>query len=122
MATEQNIGLGDHYFTGESKQLPFVIYQSDESTPQNITGWSLSWMVKAAKTDEDEDALVTKTTDSGINFTGASSGAGLVEVSDDDIAEIAGGTVYYHELKRTDSGLETVLIYGKFQLSQAVHR
>lgn len=122
MATEQNIGPDDHYFSGEDKRLPFVIYQSDGVTPQDITGWSLSWMVKAARTDADADALLTLTTDGAeITLTTPATGAGEVEVDESDIADMAASTRYFHELKRIDSGFKTVLIHGTLRLGQAVH-
>lgn len=116
MALEANV----QFFTGEDKILSFTIYQSDGSTAQNITGWSLSWMVKADKTDEDDEALVTKS-GAGVTITNGAAGQCSVTVEDSDIAALVGGTRYYHELKRTDAGLETVLSYGTFRLTQAVH-
>jgi hypothetical protein len=121
VAIEQNIGPAADYFTGEDKTLPFTIYQSDESTPQDITGWSLSWMVKRRKTDADADAIVTKTVSAGIALTTPLSGVCTVTVTDTDIADIRGGVLYYHELKRTDAGFETVLSYGTLTLAHAVH-
>jgi hypothetical protein len=121
MATESNIGFGDHYFTGEDKLVSFAITNSAGAV-QDITGWALSWMVKADPLDDDEDALVTKVSGDGVAITNGPAGLGAVTVEDDDIAALAGDTRYYHELKRTDAGLETVLIYGTFRLSQAVHR
>lgn len=122
MAIEQNIGPAVDYFTGEDKSLPFTIYQADEATLQDISGWSLSWMVKRRKSDADADALVTKTTAAGgIALTTPGSGVCTVTVTDTDIAAVLGGVLHYHELKRTDAGFETVLSYGSLVLSQAVH-
>ena len=120
MALESNIDIASNYFTGEDKLLPFTIVDSSGGV-QVITGWALSWMVKAAKTDADAAAKVTKTTVSGITITNGAGGICQVAVSDDDIAALAGGTLYHHELKRTDAGLETVLSFGTFRLRQAVH-
>lgn len=123
MAIEQNITPYSQYFTGEDKSLSCIIFQADGETRQDLTGWTgLSWLVKEDPDDEDEDALVTKTLGSGITVTDAVQGVVTVTVSDDDIAELEGETAYYHELKRTDDGLETVLLFGRFQLAQAVHR
>lgn len=122
MAIQQHITGAASYFTGEDKSLPCTIYQRDDATLQDITGWALSWMVKARRTDDDADALVTKTTSNGgIVLTTPASGVCTVTVSDTDIASLAGEVQYFHELKRTDAGNETVLIYGKFILSQAIH-
>jgi hypothetical protein len=123
MARQQNINAAAQYFTGEDKALVFTIYQSDEVTAQNITGWTLSWMVKAARTDEDSAALLTKTTASGITLTTPLSGICTVTITDDDLndSDLEAGTTYHHELKRTNDGFETVLAYGTFLLNQAVH-
>lgn len=114
--------ITDQYFTGEDKSLVFTIYQSDGTTPQNITGWALSWMVKSVASDPDVDALITKTTAAGgIVLTTPVSGVCTVTVTDADIAALIAGQGYAHELKRTDSSAETVLSYGLFLLQQAVH-
>jgi hypothetical protein len=122
MAIQQNITYAAEWFTGEDKALQFSLLQADDVTPQDITGWALSWMVKRRTADADASALVTKTTSSGITLTSASSGICSVSVSDTDIASIVAGTLYHHELKRTDDGFETVLSYGLFVLRSAVHR
>ncbi len=114
--------ITDSYFTGEDKSLVFTIYQANGTTAQNITGWALSWMVKRNATDADGAALVTKTTaGGGVVLTTPASGICTVTVEDSDIATIVGGNAYAHELKRTDAGAETVLSYGSFVLTQAVH-
>lgn len=122
MAIEAPISQSADFFTGEDKSLIFTVYQADGTTVQNITGWALSWMVKKRRTDADADALITKTTSSGIALTTPLSGICTVTVTDADVANIRGGELYYHELKRTTDGAETVLSYGKFGLRQAVHR
>jgi hypothetical protein len=120
MAIEQPIMAYSQYFTGEDKTLAFTIYASDGVTLQTITGWSLSWMLKADPEDEDSEALITKVTPTEVAITGASTLT--VTLADDDIEDLDADTKYHHELKRTDAGLETVLSYGPFQLKQAVHR
>lgn len=121
MAVERNITSDDDFFLGEDKTLTFTIYQSDGVTPQDITGWALSWMLKQKGTDDDDDALVTKTTASGITLTTPASGVCTVSIADTDTEDLRSNT-YRHELKRTDAGLETVLCHGACQLRQSVHR
>lgn len=121
MARFVAITSASQYFTGEDKALAFTIYQGRSSTVQDITGWALSWMVKARKTDADSAALVTKTTADDIALTTPASGLCTVTVTDSDIANLTGDVTYWHELKRTDAGNETVLAQGTFTLSQAVH-
>ncbi len=117
MAIRVDITSASDYFTGEDKDLHFTIYQADEVTAQDITGWSINWMVKARRTDADALALIsaaaTPTTPSG--------GICDVALNDTDIAALVGEKRYWHELKRIDGGNETVLSYGSFTLNQAVH-
>lgn len=123
MASEQPVSAAAGYFTGEDKRILFTIYQADETTPQDISGWVLSWMVKRRKTDADDDAIITKTTSGGgIALTTPVSGVCTVTLTDTDIESIRGEYLYFHELKRTDAGFETVLSYGQFMLNQAVHQ
>lgn len=121
MAIESPVTSDDHVFIGEDKSIVFTIYQSDGDTLQDITGWSLSWMLKASLADADVSALLTKTNASGITLTTPTSGVCTVSIADTDTDGIAAGR-YVHELKRTDSASETVLAYGAFVLRRGVHR
>lgn len=116
MAIRQDIA--NDYFTGEDKDLVFTVYSSNAQTAaQNITGYTITWMLKAKRGAADADALLTKTA----TLTTAASGICTVSLTDDDISTLVGEKRYFHELKRTDSGNETVLSYGTFTLQQAVH-
>lgn len=121
MAIEQNIDADDDFFIGEDKSLSFTIYQSDGSTPQNITGWTISWMLKLKATDTDAAAKITKTTASGIALTTPASGVCTVTIADTDTDAIRADT-YFHELKRMDAGFETILSFGACELRQSKHR
>lgn len=117
-AYEQNVS---GYFTGEDKRPVITIMRPGLTATQNIVGWSLSYMVKRRRTQSDSDALITKTTTSGIELTDAASGVCTVTIEDSDLVDIAANETYYHELKRVQAGYETVLMYGTFILKQAVH-
>lgn len=121
MAIEQHVTADDQWFLGEDKSLVITVYQSDGTTPQDITGWALSWRLKRKLSDADASALLTKTTSSGIALTTAASGVCTVTIADTDTDDIAPDT-YQHELKRTDAGQETVLLYGDCTLKRGVHR
>jgi hypothetical protein len=131
MAIERNITEDDDWYVGEDKTLPATIYQSDYAvdpltgvvtgTLQDITGWTLSWLVKRKASDADADALITKTTSSGIALTTPASGLCTITVADTDTDSIPQGT-YHHELKRMDAGFEAVLIRGRAVIQGAVHR
>lgn len=121
MALEANIPDTSDWFTGEDKALVFTIYESDETTPQDITGWTVSWRLKRRQSDADSAALLTKTVGSGIALTTPLSGVLTVSIADTDTDAILAGS-YFHELKRTTDGSETVLSFGSAVLKQALHR
>ena len=111
----------DRFFTNADKELTFAIKQADGVTPQNITGWALSWMLKRRKTDADASALVTKTTGGGtITITDGPNGVCTLTVTDENTAAVRAG-LYVHELKRTDVGAETPLTEGTVVLRQSAH-
>lgn len=128
MAIERNITADDHWFIGEDKSLVFTILKADGVTPQDISGWALSWRLKRRKTDADVDALLTKTTVSGIAISGVynadpavSTQVATVTIADTDTDPLTPGSVY-HELKRTNDASETVLAFGTAALRRGVHR
>ena len=122
MAIRDDIEADDDFFTGEDKTITATIYQADGTTPQNITGWSLSYLWKRAKTDTDAEAVLTKTTSAGgIVLTTPVSGVCTITIADTDTDGLV-ARQYWHELKRMDGGSETVLTTGTVELQQAAHR
>jgi hypothetical protein len=121
MAIKAPIAASDEWYAGEDKSLVFTIYQSNGTTAQDLTGWTLSWTLKRFASDLDVAAILTKTTVSGITLTTPGSGVATVAVADTDTDPIVPG-LYHHELKRTNAGNETVLSYGTAVLRQALHR
>lgn len=111
----------DNLFIGEDKELVIPVYQSDNRTIQDITGWALSWKLKASLDDADGSALLTKTTSAGITLTDPTAGECTITIADTDTDALSPGK-HYHELKRTDAGSETVLCYGRCVLRRGVHR
>jgi hypothetical protein len=121
MADEQHITSDSDFFLGEDKILTFTVRQSDEVTPQDITGWAISWMLKRDASDVDASAIITKEVGTGVVLTTPASGVCTVTLEDTDTATLP-SRLYYHELKRTDDGFETVLAYGTCHLGRGVHR
>lgn len=121
MATKSDITADDDFFIGEDKSLVFTVTDA-AGDALNISGWSLSWMVKRRRADADGSALIVKTTDDDIALTTPGDGVCTVLVADTDTDAMLPGTLYYHELKRTDAGFETVLAYGELTLRPSVHR
>jgi len=116
---------GDHeWFTNTDHVLEFTIYQEGGVTPQNISGWEMSWFLKRGEADSDAAALLAKTTagsPSDVSIVSGATGRVDVLITDADTLAIPGGH-YFHELKRTDAGQESVLSYGAARLRQSLHR
>jgi len=130
MAIEYDIHKSWGYFTGDDKRLRMRIAVDGSvladildgtADRENTVGWSLSWMVKRHKTDDDDAAIITKTSPLGIVAVDASAGEWDVVLSASDVALILGDRQYWHELKRTNAGFKTVLTQGRFTLRQSVH-
>lgn len=110
MPVESAIKGSDEWFIGVDKTLRYYAYQSDGTTPQNMTGWALTWELydKPGGTVQ-----LSKTTGDDVTI-GDGNGTGdlaSVAVADDDTEGMQAGT-YYHVLRRTDAGSEDVLSYG----------
>lgn len=116
-------------FVGVDHEFSFPILDAAEAAAVDVSGWSMSWMVKRKKTLADADKTFEKTTGGGglavtgvWNATPASSTQRVVAtVEDTDTDGLKPGT-YYHELKRTGAGVETILSYGELELLAAVHK
>ena len=123
MSIEANIGERSpgYFFLGEDKVLEFTVLQADGVTPQDISGWDLSWMLKASKDDLDVDALIRKLTPTEVYLSDPTAGVCRVTVLAEDTDPIDPGK-YFHELKRMDAGQETVLSFGTARLLRGVHR
>lgn len=121
MAIRDDITTEDDFYTGEDKSLVFTIYETDGTTAQDITGWTLAYMWKRAPSDADSAAVLTKTTSAGIALTTPGSGICTVTIDDTDTDSLLPQT-YHHELKRTTAGSETVLTTGTVLLQRALHR
>lgn len=115
-------------FIGTDHQFVFTILDDEEATAIDISGWTLSFMVKRKVTHPDGAALLTKTTSGGILITGTydpdpsqSTQVAQVSIADTDTDPLTAGDRVW-ELKRMDAGAEAVLAYGDLALVQAVHR
>lgn len=120
MPLKMDILESDRFFTNADYQINCRIYQDDETTAQDITGWSFSWFLKKRTRDDDANAVIAKTTGSGVSIIDAVTGYVRVTISDDDTDGLRAGT-YVHELKRTGAGVETPLVNGLAVLRQSAH-
>lgn len=91
---------GDAY--ANERRLVVTVAETEES---DLTGVTLTFMVKDRRSDDDADALIVKTTEDGIEIaspqTGDTAGVAYIEIAEADTAELAGR--YYWELEATDS-------------------
>lgn len=114
MSVESNIDKADMWFRGEDKVLEFTVYQSDGETLQDITGWALSFdLCNSAFVSQ-----INKTSGSGITITDPTNGVLQVAIDDVDTDSLEPAS-YRYELKRTDSGSESVLAHGFAVLQRA---
>jgi hypothetical protein len=119
----------DEIFIGTDVERDYHILNDGETAAINIAGFALSWMLKKRLAHPDADAFITKTTAAlgGITIAGVYDAdpdvnlqRATVVISDTDTDDLGKGD-YFWELKRTDSGAETILCYGKMTLLRSVH-
>lgn len=127
----QDIDRTRGYFTNEDKAILFTIYQpgttlaqvrAATATPQNVSGWELSWILKRCETDDDTEALIVAETGGAVVITDGANGEITVTLDHQDIEHIHPNVEYWHELMRVDTGFRTVLVNGRFMLNQGVHQ
>lgn len=120
MAKETDLSL----FLGESRDLEFDITNVAETQAIDISGWTLSFMVKARLSDPDASALITKSpasiagafdSDPAVNSQRAS-----INLERSDSTSLTAGLRYW-ELKRTNTGVQTVVARGRLILRRGVH-
>ncbi len=88
-----------------------VVTEDGGSTPQTMTGWTLSFVLEPSHNNA---TVVTKTTSSGItigNGSGTDDRATIV-IEDSDTTGWKAGNNYRWSLKRTNSGNQVTLAYG----------
>ena len=146
MALERTITM----FVGEDKDLEFEIFdqagRTDEeleeaitagtATMQDVTGWGFQFLVRL-KDRTTGDPLIDKSDGSPVeididgtfNATRATNTQRVVvHMFDTDTAAADGSSVtlapktYRYSLKRTDTGSETILAWGDFELLEATAR
>lgn len=116
------------YVLGTDHQFVCEVLDDAETAAVNCSAFAMSFMLKRELGDADADALLTKTTSSGIAVSGSfnadpavNTQVATVTIADTDTDAIAPGLCRW-ELKRTDAGYETQLGYGTIQLVRGVHR
>lgn len=83
-------------------------------TSQDITGWSISFIVRAK--GQPVTSLINKTVSSGITLSDPTNGICTIALSSTD-TDITEGR-YDFSIARTDSGSEAVLTIGDFEVKR----
>jgi hypothetical protein len=99
-------------FVGEDRILRFQIFDEDGTTPAPAADtWALEWQLLPMAASLAAEALITaEPTVSDVEQALAD-----VTLADTDTEALSPGT-YFHRLRRTDAGSESVLAYGPFVL------
>lgn len=105
MSTRNDITVNQGYFRAEDKAIVFTILQDDGTTPENITGWTLTFRVAATLGGA---AIIVKTP----VLTTPLAGVCTVTLASADTSALTADTFYYYDLRRTDSGSRAELSYG----------
>jgi hypothetical protein len=113
------------YFLGNDKAFDFTVYRDkSKSQIRDVSGYTLSFMLKRGKSDADGAALYSgsATVTGTYNIDpAANTQKAVAQLSDTDLpVSTTAGQVHW-ELKRTDAGSETVLAYGRMLLIRPVH-
>lgn len=127
MAKEENIE--PPLFLFADYNLDFTIYTDESETEvADVSQMGLNWMVKKSKSNSDAAALLTKSPSFGIEFVGVFNPDPLLNTLVVRVSVLAVETQFlrpgirYHELKRMDPGLETILSYGTLPFVLGVHK
>lgn len=119
MAIRFDITEEKDFFIGTDQPIQVDVKQSDETTAQTMTGFALTWELKDAA---DGVVRISKTVGSGITIEddgdGNTDARATIAVDDTDTEPLPPGR-YYHQLRRTDTGLERVLSYGDVDLLES---
>lgn len=115
-------------FLGTDRQFRVHVLNADGSAAVDITGWALSFKIKAHAADPDTRAYLSKDTAGGAVTIAGTFDSGLlvntqratVAIDDTDTDDIPLDRGVW-ELKRTDAGFETVLAYGPVTFIRSIH-
>lgn len=103
---------------GEDKLYQDTIFQSDGTTPQNITSWSVSFTVHAYNDPTlvyFQKTIINGTVQDGIAFPDPTHGVMNITVANADTVNMPPGE-YEYIIERTDTGNDAVLTRGLFTL------
>ena len=100
-------------YIGTDKQFQVTIYQSDGVTTQDVTGWSLSFIVHSY--GDPNITYITKTVGSGVVLTTPTRGVVTATVLAADTTNMPSG-LYQWRLERTDTANDVMVATGTYSL------
>lgn len=123
MARHSPITGDDNYFIGEQKFLVFPLFDGDEEDSQLMTipgDWTVEWVLRDGR---DGDILFTidDTSITRVDLEDIPNASFRVAVPAANTKDLDAKT-YFHTLRRTDVGHETVLSFGDCVLKWAATR
>lgn len=111
--------MTEEIFAGDDSTLEFTVYQSDETTPLDLTNVDIIW---ALSTHPSETALVTKdSTNTGeINIVNATEGRFDVLLVPSDTSGLD-GREYYQEVELTDANDKQFTVFdGELKVKETL--
>ena len=113
---EVKIGGDDTLFVGEDKTLRLHVLDADGASVDITTGWTILFVVK--KRDGSGTVLISKTCSiSGTYAASLNPQRAVATLADTDLVLAPG--LYRYSFKRTDAGLEAVLVRGDFEVEDS---
>jgi hypothetical protein len=109
MANKVDVLSGDGFYKGTNFEIHFQSLE-DDGSPESISAFALQYTLWLRP--ESATPLLTKTVGSGIVITDGANGMGKVVFVPADTASLKPG-VYFHKLKRTDTGSISSILPGK---------
>jgi hypothetical protein len=116
-------------YIGADRTFTLEILNEPEDAAIDITGWTLTWLLKRSRHHLDAAALLSKTTGAGqIVISGVFNASPavntqrcVVTIADTDTDAFTPG-MCVAEIKRMDAGFETPLASGALELKRGVVR
>lgn len=105
----QDIEQTYRIFVGEDRSLAWNVTQSDDTTPQPMTGWTLTFEVL-----DKRGGTVALTKSVTVQNGNGTDDQALVSLADTDTepATGLGDGKFYYQVRRTDAGQEGTIAFG----------
>lgn len=108
MPVETNITASNNWFRGTDKDFAIAVKQSDGTTAQTMTGWTLLFEILDAA--DAPTALISKSPT--ITSSAGTDDLATASVADTDSEALVGDATYHWRLRRTDAGFEDIYAFG----------